>query len=460
MLLAKKQSSQTGLSRELQSRHIELIAIGGAIGVGLFLGSASAIKTAGPGILINYIVAGMVIFFIMRALGELVLYKPVSGSFSTHATEFIGEWAGFFTGWTYWFMWIVIGMAEITAIGKYVHLWFPRIDNWIPALISLIVIYLINMIAVKVFGEVEFWFALIKVITIVILILVGLLIIFTGIGNNGQATGFSNLWSHDGFLPNGFSGLLLSLQMVIFAFIGVELIGITAGEAKDPDKTIPKAVDSVIWRILIFYVGSLAVIMAIYPWVGLDENVSPFVLTFEKVGIPGAAMIINMVVLTAALSSCNSGVFSSGRMLFNLSHLAQAPKAFQKVNDRSIPGKAITISTLFLLIGVALNYFIPQKAFAYITSIGTVGAVWTWIIIMFTHLKYHQQVKAGKIKRNQFQMPGAPFTNWIVIIFLVVVIVLLAFDDETRIALIVGPIWFIILTIGYQVVKRGKRKSS
>jgi amino acid transporter, AAT family len=219
MLLAKKQSSQTGLSRELQSRHIELIAIGGAIGVGLFLGSASAIKTAGPGILINYIVAGMVIFFIMRALGELVLYKPVSGSFSTHATEFIGEWAGFFTGWTYWFMWIVIGMAEITAIGKYVHLWFPRIDNWIPALISLIVIYLINMIAVKVFGEVEFWFALIKVITIVILILVGLLIIFTGIGNNGQATGFSNLWSHDGFLPNGFSGLLLSLQMVIFAFI-------------------------------------------------------------------------------------------------------------------------------------------------------------------------------------------------------------------------------------------------
>jgi AAT family amino acid transporter/D-serine/D-alanine/glycine transporter len=454
--MSNKKNQPETLSRELQSRHIQLIAIGGAIGVGLFLGSASAIKTAGPAILINYIVAGLIIFLIMRALGELVLYKPVSGSFSTYASEFIGEWAGFFTGWTYWFMWVVIGMAEITAVGKYVNLWFPRIDNWIPALISLVFIYLINMIAVKVFGEVEFWFALIKVVTIILLILVGLLIIFTGIGNHGQATGFSNLWSHGGFFPEGFSGMLLSLQMVMFAFIGVELIGVTAGEAKDPDTTIPKAVDSVIWRILIFYVGSLTVILAIYPWIRLDENVSPFVLTFEKVGIPGAAMIINFVVLTAALSSCNSGVFSSGRMLFNLSQLKQAPKGFQTVNHRSIPAKAITISTFFLLIGVALNYFIPEKAFAYITSIGTVGAVWTWMIIMFAHLQYHKKVKAGKIKRSHFQMPGAPFTNWIVIIFLAAVIVLLAFDAETRIALIVGPIWFIILAIGYQVVKRKK----
>jgi AAT family amino acid transporter/D-serine/D-alanine/glycine transporter len=454
--LAKKQNSPDVLSRELQSRHIELIALGGAIGVGLFLGSATAIKSAGPAIIVNYIVAGFIIFLIMRALGELVMYKPVSGSFSTYAAEFIGDWAGFFTGWTYWFMWIVIGMAEITAIGKYINLWFPEIDTWIPALISLVVIYLINMIAVKVFGEVEFWFALIKVVTILVLILVGLIIIFTGFGNNGQATGFSNLWIHGGFFAQGLNGMLLSLQMVMFAFIGVELIGITAGEAKDPKKTIPKAIDSVIWRILIFYVGSLTVILAIYPWTQLQENVSPFVLTFEKVGIVGAAMIINMVVLTAALSSCNSGVFSSGRMLFNLSTLGQAPYGFQKVNHRSIPAKAITISTLFLLIGVALNYFIPQKAFTYITSIGTVGAVWTWIIIMFAHLKYHQKVKEGKIKRSHFRMPGAPITNWIVILFLIGVLVLMAFDAGTRIALIVGPIWFIILTIGYQVVKRRK----
>jgi AAT family amino acid transporter/D-serine/D-alanine/glycine transporter len=456
VLLANKQNKTEHLSRELKSRHIELIAIGGAIGVGLFLGSATAIKTAGPAILINYIIAGFIIFLIMRALGELVMYEPVSGSFSKHAAEFIGDWAGFFTGWTYWFMWIVIGMAEITAIGKYVHLWFPHVDNWIPALISLIVIYLINMIAVKVFGEVEFWFALIKVVTIILLILVGLLIIFTGIGNHGHPTGFSNLWSNGGFIPNGISGMLLSLQMVMFAFIGVELIGVTAGEAKNPEKTIPKAINSVIWRILIFYVGSLAVILAIYPWIKLDENISPFVLTFEKIGIPGAAMIINLVVLTAALSSCNSGVFSSGRMLYNLSKLNQAPNGFKKVNQRSIPAKAITTSTLFLLIGVALNYFIPQKAFAYITSIGTVGAVWTWIIIMFTHLKYHQKVKAGEIERSKFQMPGAPVTNWIVIVFLAAVIVLLAFNDETRIALYVGPIWFIILAISYQFVKRKK----
>jgi AAT family amino acid transporter len=451
--LAKKEN----LSRELKSRHIELIAIGGAIGVGLFLGSATAIKTAGPGILVDYLVAGFIIFLIMRALGELVIYKPVSGSFSTYAAEFIGQWAGFFTGWTYWFMWMVIGMAEITAIGKYINLWFPEVPPWIPALVALLVVYVINMIAVKVFGEVEFWFALIKVVTIIVLIFVGLLIIFTGIGNYGQATGFSNLWAHGGFVPNGFHGLLLALQMVMFAFIGVELVGITAGEAQDPNRTIPKAVNSVIWRILIFYVGSLAVILAMYPWNQLQENVSPFVLTFDKVGIPGAAIIINFVVLTAALSSCNSGVFSSGRMLFNLSHLRQAPQPLQEVSRNNVPAKAITFSALVLLIGVALNYFIPEKAFIYITSVGTVGAIWTWIIIMVAHLYYLKRVQAGEIKRGHFRLPGAPVTNWIVIFFLLVVVVLLAFDEGTRIALYVGPIWFIIVAIGYAIVKRKQR---
>ncbi len=442
------------LARDLQNRHIQLIAIGGAIGVGLFLGSAKAIQTAGPAIILNYIIAGVFIFLLMRALGELAMYRPISGSFSVYASEFIGGWAGFFTGWTYWFMWTVIGMAEITAIGKYVQFWNPEVRTWIPALIALIVMYLINLIAVKLFGEVEFWFALIKVVTIVVLIIVGLFIIFTGIGNHGHPTGFSNLWMHGGFIPHGFWGMLLALQMVMFAFIGVELVGVTAGEAKDPEKTIPSAINGVIWRILIFYVGSLLVIMAIYPWINLNGQESPFVLTFERIGIPAAAAIINFVVLTAALSSSNSGIFSSGRMLYNLAKARQAPSGFSKVSGHNVPARAITASSFLLLIGVALNYFIPEKAFTYITSIGTVGGVWTWIMIVYTHLKYHQQVKAGKIKRSHFRMPGAPFTNWLVLLFLVFVIIFLWFDPDTRIALIVGPIWFLILGISYQFVKK------
>lgn len=438
------------LARGLNDRHIQLIAIGGAIGVGLFLGSAQAIQTAGPALLIAYAVGGLMIFFIMRALGELALYKPVAGSFSTYATEFVGPWAGFVTGWNYWFMWVVTGMAEITAVGVYTRYWLPDIPQWIPALGALLFVYIINLIAVKLFGEVEFWFALIKVVTILVLIVVGLVIIFTGWGNGGQIVGFSNLWTNDGFMPFGTLGILLSLQMVMFAFLGVELIGVTAGEAKDPEKTLPKAINNTIWRILIFYIGALAVIMAMYPWNQMDGTTSPFVLIFAKVGIPAAAGIINFVVLTAALSSCNSGIFSTGRMLYTLAHQRQAPHTLGRLNTKQVPARGITLSALIMLVGVLLNYVIPEKAFIYITSVATFGALWTWGIVVYAHLKYRKKL-GPQVK---FRLPGYPFTNWITLIFLGLVAVLLAFNAETRIALIVGPIWLIILVISYQFVKK------
>lgn len=444
------------LARGLNDRHIQLIAIGGAIGVGLFLGSAQAIQTAGPALLLAYAIGGLIIFFIMRALGELALYKPVAGSFSTYATEFVAPWAGFVTGWNYWFMWVVTGMAEITAVGVYTRYWLPDIPQWLPALGALLFVYIINLIAVKLFGEVEFWFALIKVVTIIILIAVGLVIIFTGWGNEGQIVGFSNLWTNDGFMPFGTLGILLSLQMVMFAFLGVELIGVTAGEAKDPEKTLPKAINNTIWRILIFYIGALAVIMAMYPWNQMDETTSPFVLIFAKVGIPAAAGIINFVVMTAALSSCNSGIFSTGRMLYTLAHQRQAPHALGKLNTRQVPARGITLSALIMLIGVLLNYVIPDKAFIYITSVATFGALWTWGIIIYAHLQFRKKL-GNQVK---FRMPGYPFTNWIALIFLGLVAVLLAFNAETRIALIVGPIWLIILVISYQFVKKYQKPNT
>src|SRR3954454_6247589 len=297
LLREEQLHEEQDLVRGLKDRHIQMIAIGGAIGVGLFLGSARAIQAAGPGLLLAYALGSVAIFFIMRALGELLLYRPVAGSFATYAEEFVGPWAGFFTGWSYWFMWVVTGMAEITAVAVYVNYWFPDVPHWIPALITLAVLYAANLIAVGIFGELEFWFATIKVVTIIALIAIGLVVILFGLGELGQTASFSNLWQHGGFVPKGMLGVILSLQIVAFAFLGVELVGVTAGEAANPQRVLPHAINSVVVRILIFYIGALIVIMSLVPWNQLDPQQSPFVMVFEKIGIPGAAGIINFVVI-------------------------------------------------------------------------------------------------------------------------------------------------------------------
>src|SRR5580658_3350398 len=349
------------LARNLRSRHIQLIAIGGTIGVGLFLGSARAIHNAGPGLLLAYAVGGVAIFFIMRALGELLTYRPVAGSFASYAEEFCGPFAGFVTGWSYWFMWVVMAMAELTAIGIYVRYWYPDIPQWLPALIALVVLYGCNLLAVRVFGELEFWFALIKVVTIVALIAVGFFVIVFHAGELGATASFSNLWTHGGFLPFGIGGVLLTLQIVMFAYSGVELIGVTAGEAEDPQRALPKATNGVIFRILIFYLGALIVIMAVVPWDQLSPSVSPFVYVFEKLGVPGAAGIITLVVITAAASSCNSGLFSTGRMLWSLAQRGQAPRPFAALNAHHVPAAGIHVSAAVMLLTVVLNYAAPRQ---------------------------------------------------------------------------------------------------
>ncbi|QND55050.1 amino acid permease (plasmid) [Phyllobacterium sp. 628] len=442
------------LARKLKSRHIHMIAIGGAIGVGLFLGSGKAISTAGPGLLLSYAVGGIAVFFIMRALGELLMHRPVAGSFATYAEEYVSPFAGFVTGWSYWFMWVVIGMAEITAVGVYIHYWLPDIPQWLPALITLAVLYIVNVVAVRLFGELEFWFALIKVVTIVALILGGLAIIVFRIGELGQQASFSNLWAHDGFLPFGIMGAVLALQMVMFAYQGVELIGVTAGEAENPEEVLPRATNGIIWRILIFYLGALAVIMALLPWNQLNPDVSPFVYVFDKLGLSIAADVINFVVITAAASSCNSGIFSNGRMLFTLARSGQAPRIFGKVSRNHVPFYGITASAAVMSIGVLLNYVVPKQAFIWITSISLVGSLWTWSIIMIAHLGYRRAVAQGKAKRVDFRMPGAPVANWVVVAFLIMVAVFLGFDPSTRVALYVAPIWFGLLAIAYQFVGR------
>jgi len=442
------------LERGLKPRHIQLIALGGAIGVGLFLGSAKAIHRAGPALLLSYAFAGVAVFFTMRALGELLIHRPVAGSFASYAEEYIGPWAGFFTGWTYWFMWVVMGMAELTAVGVYCHYWFPGIPQWMPALGVLIVLTSINLIAVKLFGEVEFWFALIKIVTIVGMILLGLAIIMFGITDLAPTASFSNLWAHDGFSPIGLAGVMMTIQIACFSYSGVELIGVTAGEAENPEKVLPQATNGITYRILFFYIGALIILMSLVPWNQLNETTSPFVQVFDRIGIPAAGGLINFVVLTAAASSCNSGIFSTGRMLYTLAQFKQAPALFGKINKRHVPATAILLSSACMLIGVVLNYLVPEEVFTYVTSVVTVGAVWTWGIIVWTHLNYRRAVDKGLAKPVLFRLPGSPYSNWFVIAFLLLVIVLLGFDAETRIALYVAPAWFALMAFSYRMSKK------
>jgi AAT family amino acid transporter/D-serine/D-alanine/glycine transporter len=447
-------ADEGALTRSLKSRHIQLIALGGTIGVGLFLGSAGAIHKAGPGLLLSYAIGGVAIFFIMRALGELLTYRPVAGSFASYAEEFVGPFAGFVTGWSYWFMWVVTAMAELTAIGIYVHFWLPDVPQWLPGLCALAILYGTNTLAVRIYGELEFWFALLKVITIVALILAGLAVIFFKLGALGPTASFSNLWSHHGFMPFGLLGVLLTLQIVMFAYQGVELIGVTAGEAENPEVVLPRATNSIIFRILIFYIGALVIIMSLIPWDQLDPNMSPFVLMFDKMGIPGAANIINVVVITAAASSCNGGIFSTGRMLYALALNGQAPKAFGRLSKRHVPAVGVHASAAVMLIGVILNYMVPKEVFTWVTSISLIGTLWTWIIIMYSHSKYRQAVQEGRVRAVSYKMPAWPFANWAVIIFLLIVAAMFALDADTRVALYVAPFWFGLLGVGYYLGRR------
>ncbi|WP_342047694.1 amino acid permease [Bacillus sp. OTU530] len=454
-----KNTQNKELQRGLEERHITLMSLGAAIGVGLFLGSSTAIQTAGPGILVVYAIAGLIMFFIMRALGEMAIQKPVAGSFSQYSHDYLGPLAGYLTGWTYWFLWIATCMAEITAVGIYMQYWIPDIPRWLWSLAALLLMSLVNFLAVKAYGELEFWFALIKIVTIILMIVSGAGMIIFGFGNGGIATGIHNLWSHGGFFPHGINGLLMSMQMVMFAYLGIEMIGVTAGEVKNPQKNLAKAIDNVFWRILIFYVGALFVIMSIYPWNEIGSKGSPFVLTFEQLGIPAAAGIINFVVLTAALSSCNSGIFSTARMLFNLAENGDAPKKLGGVTKNGIPGFAVICSAVVLLMGVLLNYVVPAKVFTWVTSIATFAAIWTWGIILLSQIAYRKNLNSSEKKTLKYKVPFFPLSSYISLVFLAFVLVVMAISPDTRIALYVGPSWIILLIAFYFLTGLHKKNS-
>ena len=446
-------SQQASLQRGLNTRHIRFLALGSAIGTGLFYGSASAIKMAGPSVLLAYIVCGIAIYIIMRALGEMAVKKPVSGSFSEYATQYIGPLAGFTTGWTYVFEMIIVALADVTAFGIYMGFWYPDVPRWIWILSLIMFLGGINLIHVKVFGELEFWLSIVKVTAIVAMILGGLGLMFYGFqaDHSSFVPGIQNLWIHEGFMPNGIAGLVACLSVVVFAFGGIEIIGITAGESQDPKTTIPRAINAVPVRILLFYVLTIFVLMSIFPWNQIGSQGSPFVQIFENLGIGSAATILNIVVITAAVSAINSDVFGAGRMLFGMANLGQAPKVFQKLSRNGVPWMTVLVMAGVLLVGVLLNYLIPENVFMIIASIATFATVWVWLMILLSQVAMRRKLSLEEVKALDFPVIGWPYAPAFAIVFMLFILAMIAYFPDSRPAIYVGAGWLALLCIAYNI---------
>ena len=439
------------LNRSLTSGQMEMIALGGTIGVGLFMGSTSTIKWTGPSVLLAYAFVGIVLYAVMRALGEMIYIKPGTGSFADYATDYIHPLAGYLTKWSNIFQYIVVGISEVIAVTQYLNYWWPNLPDWISGLVVVITLALANLASAKAYGTLEFYFALIKVVTIILMIVMGLAVIFLGFGNNWQPLGLSNLWAHGGLFPGGFKGFMFSLSIIVGSYQGIELLGITAGEAANPKHAIVAAVKSIVWRILIFYIGAIFVIVTIYPWDQLAAIGSPFVETFSKVGIAGAAGIINFVVLTAAMSGANSGIYSSSRMLFKLSLDHEAPKIFSKLSKHVVPNVAILAISGGILLGFILNIILTTlnkdtaNLFVIVYSSSVLPGMVPWFVILISELRFRRQ-NTHELTDHPFKMPLYPFSNYFAIISLVVIMLFMFINPDTRVSVSVGAIFLLILT--------------
>ncbi|MBE9400026.1 amino acid permease [Acinetobacter albensis] len=443
------------LQRGLKNRHIQLIAMGGAIGTGLFLGSAQVIQSAGPSIILGYAIGGLIAFLIMRQLGEMIVHEPVAGSFSHFAFKYWGKFPGFLAGWNYWILYILVAMTELTAVAKYINYWWPHIPAWASVFFFFVVITLVNLGNVKFYGESEFWLSIIKVTAIVSMIVFGLYLLLTADANSTSS--FSNLWAHGGFFPNGFEGLFYMLAFLMFAFGGIELIGMAAAEAKDPEKTIPKAINQVVFRILLFYIGSLTILLALVPWNQLDLgglDKSPFVMIFSQLGIGWAAHLLNFIILTAALSVYNSGMYANSRMLFGLAQQGNAPKVFTQVNKQGVPIPAVLFSALLIFGCVLLNYFVPEDALSHLMYVVVGALVLNWAMITLTHLRFRQAIKQATIQ-TKFPALWAPISNYVVLIFIATVLYIMWMQGFKESVLMI-PIWIVVMLGLFKIMKLNK----
>ncbi|MFE5718487.1 amino acid permease [Streptomyces erythrochromogenes] len=419
-----------GYSKDLKSRHINMIAIGGAIGTGLFLGAGGRLAGAGPSLAIAYAVCGVFAFFVVRALGELVLYRPSSGAFVSYAREFMGEKGAYTAGWLYFLNWSTTTVADITAAAVFAHYWsaFTDVPQWVLAFIALAIVLTANLISVKYFGEMEFWFAIVKVGALVIFMLVAIYLLVTSHPIDGHTPGLATITDNGGLFPSGVLPMLLVVQGVVFAYASVELCGVAAGETENPEKIMPKAINSIMWRVGVFYVGSVVLLALLLPYTAYSADQSPFVTVFDKLGIPGTAGIMNLVVLTAALSSLNSGLYSTGRILRSMALSGSAPKFTGVMNKGKVPYGGVLFTAAFGVAGVGLNYWMPGEAFEIVLNLASIGILGTWGMVMLCSLFFWHRSKNGLVSRPSYRLPWAPYTQIATLLFLVTVLVLMWSD--------------------------------
>src|SRR3954452_7107612 len=461
-------AEQEGYKQSLGSRHVQMIAIGGAIGTGLFLGSASRLASTGPALLFSYAFVGVIAYLLMRALGELVLHRATSGAFVSYMREFYGEKAAFVTGWMYWLNWALTGIAELSAVGLYVQFWYPTMPTWATVLIALAVVLVINLLSARAFGEFEFYAALLKVTAIVIFLIVGLVIVIGGFSIGGHEAAFHTLWSNPGaFWPSSgdyvWYGPILAMSGVVFAYAAIEMVGVAAGEMEDAKTEVPKAVNAVILRIAVFYCGSILLLVSMLPTSEYKSGTSPFVTIFDRLGLNWIGAIIQGVLIVAALSSLNSGLYSTGRVLRSLGISKQAPAFTLKMSKQGVPWAGIVMTSVVFVLGAVLNYLLPD-AFEIALEAAAIGVLFTWGTIFLCQLKLRRLVNRGVIPASPFQMPGSPYTSIIGLVFLVLVVIGMAISGwqsspylshkVTFLVVVFGiPILAIVLAIGWRVVK-------
>lgn len=427
---AVRSDEQSGYKKGLSNRQVQMIGMGGAIGTGLFLGAGGRLASAGPVLPVVYAICGVFAFFVLRALGELVLHRPSSGSFVSYAREFFGEKAAYVSGWVYAISWALTAIVDITAIAVYFHYWtaFSSVPQWVLALAALAVVTGVNLISVKLFGELEFWFAIIKVGALVAFLIVGGIFFAGNFPVAGHSPGFSLIAENGGLLPNGLLPAVIIVQGIVFAYAGIDLIGVAAGETKNPAKVMPKAVNAVIFRIAIFYVGSSALLALLLPFNAYTAGESPFVTFFAAIGVPGAGDVMNFVVLTAALSSLNAGLYSTGRIYRSMAQTGTAPKFMERMSRGGVPYGGILFTAAITLLGVGLNAVVPAMAFEIALNATALAILCTWGTIVLCQLKLYKLSKKGLMLRPAFRMLGAPWTSYLTLAFLAAVLVLMVFD--------------------------------
>lgn len=422
--------------------------------MGLFYGAGVALKLAGPSVILDYIIGGVIVAIVMRALGEMTVEEPLAGSFSRHARRTMGPMAGFLTGGMWWFFWVSTVMSELAAIGLLVEYWFPQVAAWIPGLIALIIFVLTNLLTVEVFGELEFWFAVLKVTAIAAFILLGIGVAVTASFNPGHhQAGFSNLYALGGFFPKGLSGFLQAFSLVVLGYSGVETLAVTAGETGDPKEAIPKAVSNVTWRIAILYVGSVFVMLIAFPWTALaGRHLSPYVLLFQRVGVPLAATVINIIIITSGLSSSNTGLYGGSRMLFSLSKEKSLPGSLSYLSKNKVPTRTVIITGLAMSIGILITYLSPNTVYVWISSAASFAAIWTWGTILVSEMLFRRRHRSRPLS---YPMPLWPVLPIIGLLLLIGVLIAIMISPLTHISVWSGILWLAFLVIWWQLV--GKR---